>query len=84
MLEVEAARVRSGPVTWVQADLASHVPQQRHELAIQHFVLDCFDEAAVTALADRLAGSLGPGGCRLLADFRVPHAAPAAHASGSS
>lgn len=68
-----ARRQRAGH--GVQADLASHVPQQRHELVIQLFVLDCFDEATVTALADRLAGSLEPGGCRLLADFCVPPAA---------
>ena len=72
MLELASARVHSDRVTWVQADLATYVPQQRYDLVVTHFVLDCFDGTTLPAIVARLADCLEPGGRWLLADFRIP------------
>jgi ubiquinone/menaquinone biosynthesis C-methylase UbiE len=73
MLSVASKRIgASERVQFVHADLGAYEPTGRYDLVVTHFVLDCFDEPGVAALAARLTATLAPGGRWLLADFRVP------------
>ena len=54
MLAVASKRIAASTrVQFVHADLAAYEPTGHYDLVVTHFVLDCFDETGVAALAAR-------------------------------
>jgi ubiquinone/menaquinone biosynthesis C-methylase UbiE len=76
MLNLAAARLTSADrsrVTFEQADArAFDAGARTFDAVVTLFFLDCFVEADVRALIDRLAPRLRPGGVWLFADFAIP------------
>lgn len=48
-------------------------PAQHYDGIVTNFFLDCFTNAEVSALVQRLAGALGSEGIWLVAEFALPH-----------
>jgi ubiquinone/menaquinone biosynthesis C-methylase UbiE len=69
---------RRGPdqqlgVHFIQADLRTHVlAENKYDLVVTHFFLDCFNEATLRGLVSKLAASARPGALWLLSDFSLP------------
>jgi len=54
-------------------ELALPLPsEEKPDLIVTHFLLDCFSQPDVDALAVRLASQLAPGALWLLSDFALP------------
>ena len=64
---------RAGDVRFLQHDINSwDAPEDRYDLVVTHFVLDCFPEEPLTAVVRKLARAATAGANWLLADFCVP------------
>ena len=58
---------------FLQHDITSWSPSEAsYDLIVTHFFLDCFSEARVADIVNRLARAATPGADWLLADFCVP------------
>ena len=60
-------------VAWLQRDIASWSPNDRYDLIVTHFFLDCFRTKEVGAVVAKLAQAAAPKAIWLLADFRIPN-----------
>ena len=58
----------------LQASALQAIPATDTDLIVTHFVLDCFHQPEVVALATRLAAHVAPGTLWLLSDFALPSA----------
>ena len=80
MLERARQRVlRTAPdeihrVAFLLADVTSWAPNDRYDLVVTHFLLDCFSIQRVSGIVAKLAQAAAPEAAWLLADFRVPEA----------
>jgi trans-aconitate methyltransferase len=63
-----------GRVTFLLADVTSWAPNDRYDLIVTHFLLDCFNVQGVGDIVAKLAQAAAPKATWLLADFRVPEA----------
>ena len=63
-----------GRVTFLPADVTSWTPNDRYDLIVTHFLLDCFSVQRVGGIVAKLAQAAAPKAAWLLADFRVPEA----------
>lgn len=71
MLESARARVGSERVQFVHADLLeATLPEARYDLVATHFFLDCFAEAGLREVVEKLSGSATDDAIWLVADFR--------------
>jgi ubiquinone/menaquinone biosynthesis C-methylase UbiE len=60
-------------VRFHQSDITSWMPDERdYDLIVTHFVLDCFPEAILSRVIDRLAGAAKAKAEWLVADFCLP------------
>jgi ubiquinone/menaquinone biosynthesis C-methylase UbiE len=59
-------------VASLQRDIASWSPNDRYDLIVTHFFLDCFEMKEVGNIVARLAQAAAPNAVWLLADFRIP------------
>jgi ubiquinone/menaquinone biosynthesis C-methylase UbiE len=87
MLELARQRVLAtipdeiGRVAFVHEDVSSWTPNDRYDLIVTHFFLDCFRTEQVGLIVAKLAQVAAPNAIWLLADFRIPEAGIArAHA----
>lgn len=70
-------------VTFLRHDVVSWTPNDRYDLIVTHFFLDCFRTQQVGHIVARLAQTAAPNVTWLLADFRIPEAGLArSHARG--
>jgi ubiquinone/menaquinone biosynthesis C-methylase UbiE len=72
VLETSPDEVRR--VTFLQHDVVSWTPNERYDLIVTHFLLDCFRTRLVGLIMAKLAQVAAPGAIWLLADFRLPEA----------
>jgi trans-aconitate methyltransferase len=63
-----------GRVTFLLADVTSWTPNDRYDLIVTHFLLDCFSTQRVGDIVAKLAQAAAPTAAGLLADFRIPEA----------
>lgn len=64
---------RTWRVRFLNQDINSWTaPEQHYDLLITHFVLDCFPEAALTGIIEKMAGAATNDANWLLADFCLP------------
>lgn len=63
-----------GRVAFLQHDVATWTPNDRYDLIVTHFVLDCFSTQPVGRLIAKLAQTTAPDATWLLADFVIPEA----------
>jgi ubiquinone/menaquinone biosynthesis C-methylase UbiE len=56
----------------LQTSTLGFTPSNETDLVVTHFLLDCFTQPDVDALAERFATHLPPGALWLLSDFGVP------------
>ena len=64
---------RAGCVRYLHLDIESWgAPEHRYDLLVTHFVLDCFQEAALTGVIRNLARAATDDANWLLADFCIP------------
>ena len=62
-----------GQVRFLHQDITNWAPpEDRYDLVVTHFVLDCFAPAELTRIIRFLASSTTPEANWLLADFRLP------------
>ena len=61
-------------VAFLQHDLISWTPNDRYDLIVTHFFLDCFRTEQVGLIVAKLAQAAAPEATWLLADFRLPEA----------
>jgi SAM-dependent methyltransferase len=61
-------------VAFLLADVPSWAPNDRYDLIVTHFLLDCFGVQQVGRIVAKLAQAATPNAAWLLADFRVPEA----------
>lgn len=61
-------------VAFFRCDVTSWTPNDRYDLIVTHFFLDCFRTQSVGNIIARLAQAAAPNSTWLLADFRVPDA----------
>jgi ubiquinone/menaquinone biosynthesis C-methylase UbiE len=67
-LPADATRVR-----FLQRDITSWAPPEASfDLIVTHFFLDCFSEARIADIVNRLSRAATPNATWLLADFSVP------------
>jgi ubiquinone/menaquinone biosynthesis C-methylase UbiE len=67
-LPADATRVR-----FLQHDITSWCPPEAsYDLIVTHFFLDCFSEARIADIVNRLSRAATPNATWLLADFSVP------------
>ncbi|MEA3093198.1 MAG: hypothetical protein QOJ04_4540 [Caballeronia sp.] len=67
-LPADAARVR-----FLRHDIKSWTPPEAsYDLIVTHFFLDCFSEARIVDIVNRLSRAATPNATWLLADFSVP------------
>jgi ubiquinone/menaquinone biosynthesis C-methylase UbiE len=60
-------------VRFFRADIASwSPPEASYDLIVTHFFLDCFSEARIADIVNRLSRAATPNATWLLADFSVP------------
>jgi ubiquinone/menaquinone biosynthesis C-methylase UbiE len=63
----------AGGVRWLCQDVTKWSPPKAHyDLVVTHFLLDCFDEAALAGVVDKLARACTNDAIWLLADFSRP------------
>ena len=62
-----------GRVSFLQCDIASWSPNDRYDLIVTHFFLDCFRTREVGNIVAKLAQAAAPNAIWLLADFRIPN-----------
>jgi SAM-dependent methyltransferase len=80
MLELARRHVlRTAPgqisrVSFFRQDVTSWAPNDRYDLIVTHFLLDCFTTQRIGSLVAGLAQAAAPNATWLLADFRVPKA----------
>lgn len=60
-------------VEFLHQDVTTWTPQDRYDLIVTHFVLDCFRTEQVGRIIAKLAQAAAPNAIWLLADFRVPN-----------
>lgn len=71
MLELARARVDSERVRFLRADLLeAALPAARYDLVATHFFLDCFAEAALREVVEKLSATATDDAIWLVADFR--------------
>jgi hypothetical protein len=63
-----------GRVTFLLDDVTSWTPNDRYDLIVTHFFLDCFSTQRVGGIVAKLAQAAAPTAAWLLADFRIPKA----------
>jgi len=61
-----------GRVTFIRDDVRSWTPNDRYDLIVTHFFLDCFSTQQVGLIVAKLAQAAAPNATWLLADFRIP------------
>jgi len=61
-----------GRVTFIRDDVRSWTPNDRYNLIVTHFFLDCFSTQQVGLIVAKLAQAAAPNATWLLADFRIP------------
>lgn len=61
-----------GRVAFFQEDVTWWSPNDRYDLIVTHFLLDCFGIQQVGNVVARLAQAAAPNAIWLLADFRIP------------
>ena len=59
-------------LTTLQTSALEVDPSPQTDLVVTHFLLDCFSQSNVDALATRIASQLAPGALWLLSDFALP------------
>ena len=72
ILETHPDEIRR--VAFVPDDVTSWAPNERYDLIVTHFVLDCFSTQQVGLIVAKLAQAAAPDAIWLLADFRIPRA----------
>jgi len=63
-----------GRVAFRHQDVTSWTPNDRYDLIVTHFFLDCFRTEQVGLIVAKLAQVAAPHAIWLLADFRIPEA----------
>jgi trans-aconitate methyltransferase len=61
-------------VSFFRSDVASWTPNDRYDLIVTHFFLDCFRTQTVGHIVAKLAQAAAPNSIWLLADFKIPEA----------
>jgi ubiquinone/menaquinone biosynthesis C-methylase UbiE len=61
-----------GRVTFLRGDVKTWIPNDRYDLIVTHFLLDCFSTRQVGHVVAKLAQVAAPDAIWLLADFRIP------------
>jgi SAM-dependent methyltransferase len=61
-------------VAFLRHDVVSWTPNDRYDLLVTHFFLDCFSTRQVGLIVAKLAQAAAPDAIWLLADFRLPEA----------
>jgi ubiquinone/menaquinone biosynthesis C-methylase UbiE len=59
-------------VAFLQHDISSWTPNDRYDLIVTHFLLDCFGTQQVGNIVAKLAETAAPDATWLLADFTIP------------
>ncbi len=73
MLRRAANRLPLGVrVTLHQADALRYTPEAEYELIVSHFFLDCFIDAEVAMLLERVRPAVRPGTVWIVSDFALP------------
>jgi len=75
MLDLARKRIggEADHVSFLRRDITSWIPpEQRYDLIVTHFVLDCFPETKLSELIDRLAKAAAATAGWLVADFCLP------------
>ena len=72
VLETNPNEIRR--VAFLQHDVRSWAPNDRYDLIVTHFFLDCFSTQQVGHIVAKLAQAAAPNAIWLLADFRIPPA----------
>lgn len=67
-----SSREEISRVQFVQHDIRSWTPQDRYDLIVTHFFLDCFKTQHVGLIVAKLGQAATPNAIWLLADFLVP------------
>jgi SAM-dependent methyltransferase len=70
ILETNPDEIRR--VAFLQHDIVSWMPNDRYDLIVTHFLLDCFSIQKVGLIVAKLAQAATPNARWLLADFRLP------------
>jgi ubiquinone/menaquinone biosynthesis C-methylase UbiE len=63
-----------GRVSFLRHDVVSWTPNDRYDLIVTHFFLDCFSTRQVGLIVAKLAQIAAPDPSWLLTDFRIPDA----------
>jgi ubiquinone/menaquinone biosynthesis C-methylase UbiE len=63
-----------GRVAFLRENVRSWTPNDRYDLIVTHFFLDCFSTSQVGHVVAKLAQAAAPNAIWLLADFRIPEA----------
>jgi ubiquinone/menaquinone biosynthesis C-methylase UbiE len=63
-----------GRVAFLREDVRSWTPNDRYDLIVTHFLLDCFSTPQIGLIVAKLAQAAAPNTTWLLADFRIPGA----------
>ena len=61
-------------VAFLRHDITAWTPNDRYDLIVTHFLLDCFSMQQVGLIVAKLAQAAAPNANWLLADFRIPKA----------
>lgn len=61
-------------VAFLRDDVTSWTPNDRYDLIVTHFLLDCFSTRRIGLIVAKLAQAAAPNASWLLADFRIPKA----------
>jgi ubiquinone/menaquinone biosynthesis C-methylase UbiE len=73
MLALARRRTPASRVNYRHADVRSALlPHAEYDLIVTHFLLDCFEEPDVRAVAARIADSAQPGARWVISEFRQP------------
>jgi ubiquinone/menaquinone biosynthesis C-methylase UbiE len=59
-------------VRFIQADIRQWAPADSYDLIVTHFFLDCFDEAEIRSIVQKIANATEKEATWLVADFTVP------------
>ena len=71
---LQLARARAPRVNFCRGDaLRLEFPQGAYDLVATHFFLDCFNDAELELLSERIVDALCPGGLWLISEFRHPY-----------
>jgi ubiquinone/menaquinone biosynthesis C-methylase UbiE len=73
MLALARRRVGDDRVQFIRADLREAAfPPQRYDLLVTHFFLDCFEEAELARVVEKLSAAATDAAIWLIADFQEP------------